>query len=87
MGAYEDAQVRPKRLTLLGTAEQSAVVLEAEVDVDELGTGQKLHDHARGDNGGDTKLHEGTPVGRKNSAKPVKRVRRVGRHDTVERDL
>jgi hypothetical protein len=61
-------------LTLLGTAEQSAVVLQAEVNLDQLSAGEELHDHARGNDRGDTELHQGTAVGRENDTHPVQRV-------------
>jgi hypothetical protein len=75
------------RLTLLSSAEQGAVVFEGKVDVDELSSCEELHDHARGDDRGDTELHEGTPVGGEDSSEPVERVGRVGRHDTVKGHL
>ena len=71
----------------MGATEESPVILEREVDVDQLSTSQKLHDHTGGDNGGDTKLHQGTTVGSHDSSEPVKRVGGVGRHDSVERNL
>lgn len=75
------------RLTLLSTAEEGSVVLEREVDIDQLRTSQKLHDHTRSDNGGDTEFHEGTTVRSHDSSKPVKRVGRVRRHDPIQWDL
>lgn len=78
---------RTKARTFLGSTEQGAVVLEAKVDINQLGTCEKLHDHARSDDGGDTKLHQGTPVGSEDSTKPVKRVGGVRGHDAVERNL
>ncbi len=72
---------------LLGTTEKSAVLLEAEVDFDEVGTGEELHDHSRGDDGRDTEFHERTSVGGKNDTHPVQRIGAVTGDDTVKRDL
>ena len=46
-----------------------------------------LEDHARGDDGSDTQLHEGTSVTGHHHTKPVKRIRRVRRHNAVQRHL
>lgn len=35
-------------LTLLGASEQGSIFLEAEVDFNQVGTGQELHDHSTG---------------------------------------
>lgn len=72
---------------LLGSTEKGAVILEAKVDLNKLSTCKQLHDHTRSDDGSDTELHKSTTVGRENDTKPVKRVGRVRRHDTVKRDL
>jgi hypothetical protein len=75
-GKYNAAKVETG-LTLLGTTEQRSVVFETEVNVDQLGPGEELHDHARGDDRGDTEFHQGTPVGGEDGSEPVERVRRV----------
>ncbi|KAI3482411.1 hypothetical protein L1887_54967 [Cichorium endivia] len=49
---------------LLGTAEEGAILLEAEVDLDEVGACEELHDHARGDDGRDAEFHEQRDLGR-----------------------
>ena len=72
---------------LLGTAKEGAVLLETEVDLDEVGAGEELHDHSRGDDGRDTELHEGSSVGGEDDTHPVERIGAVARDDTVERDL
>ena len=59
---------------LLGTAEESTVLLEGEVDLDEVGTGEELHDHTGGNDGRDTEFHESTTVGSENDTHPVERV-------------
>ena len=76
-----------KKLTLLGSVEERTILLEAVVNLNEVGASEELHEHARGDNGGDTELHEGSTVGGKDSTHPVERVRRVGGHDSVQGDL
>lgn len=47
------------------------VGLEVEVDVDEVGTSQELEDHAGGDNGSDTELHQGAAITRHHHTQPV----------------
>jgi hypothetical protein len=70
--------------TLLGTAEQNSVILQAEIDVDEVGTRQQLHDHSGGDDRRDTELHECSSIWGEDDTHPVERVGGVGGHDTVE---
>lgn len=53
------------------STELSTVFLEAEVDADEIRAGKKLHDHSRGDDRCDSKLHKGTMVRRQNDTHPV----------------
>ena len=55
--------------------------------IEQLGSGQELHDEARGDNGGDAQLHEGSPVGSQDDSDPVEGISRVGGHDAKEWDL
>jgi hypothetical protein len=74
-------------LTLLGTREQSAIFLEAEVDVDEVSTSQELHDHSRGDDGTDTELHQRPPIGGQDDTHPIERVGGIRGHDTIQRHL
>jgi hypothetical protein len=75
------------RLTLLGSIEKRAILLETVVDLNEVGASKELHEHARGDNRGDTEFHEGSTVGGEDSTHPVQRIRRVGGHDSIQRDL
>lgn len=56
---------------LLGSLVELAVRLEVEVDVDEVGSGKKLEDHARGDDGGDTQFHQCSSVTRHHHSQPV----------------
>lgn len=63
--------------TLLSTSEESPVLLEGEVDLDESGALQQLDNHTRGDDGGDTELHERSTVGGENHTHPVQRVCRL----------
>ena len=74
-------------LTFLSAAEERAVVLEGEVDLDEVRAGEELHDHARGDNRCDSELHQGPTVRSEDDTHPVERVGGVGGHDAIEGDL
>ena len=56
-------------------------------DLDDLGTGEQLHDEARGDDRGDAELHEGSSVRGEDDSDPVEGIGRVGAHDAEERDL
>lgn len=69
---------------LLSGLVEFAVRLEVKVDVNQVGSGKKLEDHARGDDGGDTQLHQRTSVTRHHHAQPVERVRGIRRHNSVE---
>lgn len=60
--------------TFLSTTKERTVFLQAKVDVDQIGTGQKLHDHSRGDDWRDSEFHEGTSVGGEDDPHPVERV-------------
>jgi hypothetical protein len=62
------------REKFLGGLEKLSVLLGAHLDVNDLGTRKELHDHGRGDDWGDTKLHKGSLVGGKDDSEPVKRV-------------
>lgn len=72
---------------LLGSLVELAVRLEVEVDVDEVGAGQKLEDHARGDDRGDSQFHQRSSVTGHHHTQPVQRIRVVGRHDAVQGHL
>ena len=72
---------------LLGALEEHAVLLEAVVDLDDLGARQELHDHAGRDDRRDAQLHQRAAVGGEDDAHPVERVGRLGGLDAVERDL
>ena len=74
-------------LTFLSAAEKSAILLEREVDLNQVGAGQQLYDHAGGVDGGDAKFHESTAVRGQDDTHPVKWIGGVRRHDTVQRDL
>ena len=63
-----------EKLTLLGTAEQRAILLETKVDVDEVSARKQLHDHAGCDDGCDSELHKRSAVRGKDYAHPVQRV-------------
>jgi len=71
----------------LGTREQGTIFLDVVVDLDDSGTGQKLHNQTRSDNGTNTKFHKGTTVGSHDDTHPVERITGLGRLDTIERDL
>ena len=68
---------------LLGGLVELAVGLQVEVDVDEVGAGEELEDHAGGDDGGDTQLHQGSSVTRHHHTQPVERIRGIRRHNAV----
>jgi hypothetical protein len=57
---------------LLSSIDESSV-LGGVSNLYELGTGQQLPDQTRGDDGGDTPLHEGSYVGGKDDTDPVER--------------
>jgi hypothetical protein len=59
---------------LLGSLVELTVGLEVEVHIDKVSAGQKLEDHARGDNGSNTEFHEGTAVTGHHHSEPVERV-------------
>jgi hypothetical protein len=61
-------------LTFLSTGEQSTIFLEAEVDLDEVSTGEELHDHSRGYDGTDTEFHQCPPIGGQDDTHPIERV-------------
>jgi len=60
--------------TFLRPAEQGSVFFDRVVYLNDSCARQQLHDHARRDNGRDTLLHEGSPVGRQNHPHPVELV-------------
>ena len=62
---------------LLSGLVELTVGLEVKVDIDQVGTGQKLENHARGNDGGDTQLHQSTSVTGHHHSEPVQRVRGV----------
>jgi len=76
-----------KTKEFLGTREQGTIFLDVVVDLDDSGTGQKLHNQTRRDNGTNTKFHESTTVGSKDDTHPVERITGLGRLDTINRDL
>ena len=53
---------------------QLAVGLEVEVHIDKVSAGQKLEDHAGGDDRSDTEFHESTAVTGHHHSEPVERV-------------
>lgn len=60
--------------TFLSPTEESAVLLQGVVDLDEASTGEELNDHPGGDDGGDTQLHERPSIRRQDDSHPVQRV-------------
>lgn len=72
---------------LLGGLVEFAVGLEVEVDVDDVGAGEELEDHARGDDGCDTQLHQSSSVTGQDHTQPVEGVRVVGRDNAVKGHL
>ena len=72
---------------LLGSLVDLAVGLEVEVDVDEVGTSKELEDHAGGDDGGNTQLHQRTSVTGHHHTQPVERVGGIRGDNAVQRHL
>ena len=72
---------------LLGALEQRSVLFQALVHVDDLGTGQQLHHHARGNYGRDTQLHERASITGHYHPHPVQRVRVARSRNPVQRNL
>jgi len=57
------AQEREKvELTLLSSTVENPILGDAEVDLDELSSGEELNDHSGRDDGSDSELHEGSPA-------------------------
>lgn len=56
---------------LLGSLVELTVGLEVEVDVDQVGASKELEDHAGGDDGSDTELHQGSSITCHHHAQPV----------------
>jgi hypothetical protein len=56
---------------LLGGLVELAVGLEVKVDINQVGSSKELEDHAGGDDGCDTQLHQSTSVTRHHHAQPV----------------
>lgn len=56
---------------LLGGLVEFAVGLEVKVDVDHVGTGEELENHARGDNWCNTQLHQSSSITRHHHPQPV----------------
>lgn len=80
-------QVEDNGKELLGPAKEDPIFLEVVIHLDDVGPGQKLHDHARCNDGRDTQFHEGTTVRGKDHTHPVEGIRRVRRHDPVQGNL
>lgn len=77
-------QKRKRLRTLLGGAEQGAVLLEGKVDLDEPGALEELDDHAGSDDGSDTEFHERSSVRGEDDTHPVQRV---WRKETLKESL
>lgn len=56
---------------LLSSLVKLTVGLEVKVDIDHVGTSKELENHAGGDDGGDTQLHQCSTVTRDNHSQPV----------------
>ena len=68
---------KPRTLTFLCTTEQSPVLLERKVDLNQVRAGEELDDHARGDDGRDSELHKRPTVRGEDYTHPIERVSRV----------
>merc|ERR1719323_1635359 len=60
----------------LGPVEQGSIFGRVS-DLNQLGSGQELHDEARGHDGGDTQLHQGSSVRGQDNSDPVKWICRI----------
>ena len=67
--------------------EQLSIFFTLHIDINELGSDKKLHDHTGGDDGTHSKLHDGSFVGGKDDSEPVHGVGSFLLDDTVERNL
>lgn len=72
---------------LLGSLEQGAILLHRLVNMNDVGSSEKLHNKSRRHNWGNTKLHEGTTVRGNDDTEPVEGIRRGGVVDSVEGNL
>ncbi len=59
---------------LLGSLEESLVLLGSLINVDDFGSRKQLHDETRGNNRADTELHEGTLVRGEDDTHPVEGI-------------
>lgn len=73
--------------TLLGGVVDGLFFLVTLINGEETRSREELHDETRGDDGGDTELHEGTTVGRHDDARPVPRIVFGARTDAVKGHL
>ncbi len=73
-------------LTFLSSVEEGSILGRVS-DLDDLGSGEQLHDQAGRDDGRDAELHQGAAIRRQDHADPVKWIGRVRTHDAEERDL
>ena len=67
-------------LTLLSSIEESSVLWGVS-NLQNLGSGQELHDEGGGDDGRDTQLHEGAAIGGHDHSQPVEWISTIRRHD------
>jgi hypothetical protein len=71
----------------LSTIEQGTIFFIALINVDDLSTSQKLHNHTTGNDGGDTEFHKSTSVRGKDNSHPVERIATNDFIDTVKGHL
>jgi len=69
------------RLTLLSSIKEGSV-LGGISDLDDLGSGEKLHNETRGNDGRDSQLHQGSSVRGQDNTDPVEGIGRVRAHDS-----
>lgn len=81
------AETQDDREELLCSLVEFAVGLEIKVDIDQVGSGQKLEDHSRRYNGCSAQFHQGSPVRGEHHAQPIEGIRLVTAHDAIERHL
>jgi len=69
---FEESDEQTEKL--LSTIEQGTIFFIALINVDDLSTSQKLHNHTTSNDRGDTEFHKSTSVRGKDNSHPVERI-------------
>jgi len=62
-------------------------VLGRVADFDDFGAGEELHDHTGSDDRRNAQFHQSSSIRSQDDSHPIKRIRRIRRHDAEQRDL